>query len=32
MTLESAPSVPCGWEPPEVSDETIIQQVAHHST
>ena len=31
LTLESAPSVPCWWEPPEVRDESVLQQVAHLS-
>ena len=31
LTLDSAPSVPCWWESPEVSDKAVMQQVAHHS-
>ena len=31
LTLGSTPSMPCGWQPPDIDDGTILRQVAHRS-
>lgn len=31
LTLGSTPSIPCGWQSPEVEDEAILRQVDHQS-
>ncbi len=31
LTLGSTPSIPCGWHAPEISDQTVVHQVEHHS-
>ncbi len=31
LTLGSTPSIPCGWQSPEIEDEDILRQVDHQS-
>lgn len=31
LTLGSTPSIPCGWQPPQISDPDLIHQIDHQS-
>lgn len=31
LTLGSTPSIPCGWQPPEIGEESIVRQMDHQS-